>query len=81
MNIARKKYTPGPGWSGTKSGAVFIHASGIRIHIGMEGLIRFQDGQTKIIYQNTRLLEICGWNKKRALMVLALTLLNLNWRI
>ena len=66
---------PGPGWS-YQGGAVWDHASGIRIHV--YGLCRFADGrivngqwwpESRTLY---RMIAINGGNRKRGVMAWAL---------
>lgn len=63
---------PGSGWR-RLDGAVWEHKTGMRIHLG--GMLRFSDGKTIASTSEdnaTDYIRICGWNKKRGLMVWAL---------
>jgi len=63
---------PGPGWK-RLDGVVWEHSTGTRIHLG--GMMRFPDGTTLPAYGAKEHERICGWNRKRGLMVWALNML------
>ena len=70
------KPKPGPGW--TRNGPCWDHTSGLRIH--PYGTIRLSSGiiHTAALWPNSatwgRFTRICGGNRRRGLMVYALTL-------